>query len=75
MSTSQALRVAVLGGGSFGTVLANLAAENGHDTTLWLRDEAQLADMLATRENARYLPGFRLAESLSFSRDLEAVLG
>lgn len=75
MSTSQGLRVAVLGGGSFGTVLASLAAENGHDTTLWLRDEAQLADMLATRENARYLPGFRLAESLAFSRDLEAVLG
>ena len=45
MSTSQALRVAVLGGGSFGTVLANLAAENGHDTTLWLRDEAQLAEL------------------------------
>ncbi len=75
MGTSQALRVAVLGGGSFGTVLANLAAENGHQTTLWLRDEAQLADMQASRENTRYLPGFRLADNLAFSRDLETVLG
>lgn len=74
MSTSQRLRVAVLGGGSFGTVLANLAAENGHETTLWLRDESQLAEMLATRENTRYLPGFRLADGLSFSSDLQAVL-
>lgn len=74
MSTPQALRVAVLGGGSFGTVLANLAAENGHQTTLWLRDEGQLADMQASRENARYLPGFRLADGLAFSRDLQATL-
>ena len=31
-------RVAVLGGGSFGTVIANLAAGNGCPTTQWLRD-------------------------------------
>jgi glycerol-3-phosphate dehydrogenase (NAD(P)+) len=30
--------VAVLGGGSWGTVLANLAAERGFKTTLWMRD-------------------------------------
>lgn len=70
----EPLRVAVLGGGSFGTVLANLAAENGHVTTLWLRDAEQLADMQQSRENSRYLPGFRLADSLSFNSDLEAVL-
>ncbi|MDP2226760.1 MAG: NAD(P)H-dependent glycerol-3-phosphate dehydrogenase, partial [Moraxellaceae bacterium] len=56
------------------TVLANLAAENGHDTTLWLRDAQQLADMTATRENGRYLPGFRLADSLAFSSDLGATV-
>jgi glycerol-3-phosphate dehydrogenase (NAD(P)+) len=74
MSTFTAQRVAVLGGGSFGTVLANLAAENGHQTTLWLRDEGQLADMQTSRENTRYLPGVRLADGLAFSRDLEATL-
>ncbi|HET8730133.1 MAG TPA: NAD(P)H-dependent glycerol-3-phosphate dehydrogenase [Moraxellaceae bacterium] len=76
MTHSPQITVAVLGGGSFGTVLANMAAENGHPTTLWLRDEAQLAEMNATRENARYLPGFRLADGLRFSNDLaEAVTG
>ena len=74
MPDSPSLRVAVLGGGSFGTVLANLAAENGHGTTLWLRDQAQLADMSATRENSRYLPGVRLADGLRFSSDLAAAL-
>lgn len=70
MTHSPQWRVAVLGGGSFGTVLANMAAENGHDTTLWLRDEAQLAEMNATRENSRYLPGFSLSAHLKFSNDL-----
>lgn len=74
MPDSPSLNVAVLGGGSFGTVLANLAAGNGHPTTLWLRDPAQLADMSASRENARYLPGVRLADGLRFSSDLAATL-
>lgn len=64
------VRVAVLGGGSFGTVIANLSASNGHPTTLWLRDPQQLADMRETHENTRYLPGFQLCPELQFSDDL-----
>ena len=30
--------IAVLGGGSFGTALANLVAENGLPVRLWMRD-------------------------------------
>lgn len=74
MTQFTPLRVAVLGGGSFGTVLANLAAENGHATTLWLRDDAQLTDMQEGRENSRYLPGFRLSDNLNFSTNLETTL-
>ena len=36
MSTNK--RVSVLGGGSFGTVLANIAASNGYEVFLWVRD-------------------------------------
>jgi glycerol-3-phosphate dehydrogenase (NAD(P)+) len=76
MTESGKPHVAVLGGGSFGTVIANLAAGNGCDSTLWLRDAELVAEMSAGRENARYLPGFRLADSLRFSNDLaEAVAG
>ncbi|MBA4152421.1 MAG: glycerol-3-phosphate dehydrogenase, partial [Acinetobacter sp.] len=62
----SSFNVAVLGGGSFGTVIANLAASNGHATTLWLRDPQQLADMREKQENTRYLPGFPLDPSLQF---------
>ena len=35
------LKISVLGGGSFGTVLANIAASNGYNVSLWVRDSDQ----------------------------------
>lgn len=68
------MHVTVLGGGSFGTVLANVAAEAGQTVTLWARDEAQVEEMTASGENSRYLPGFQLHPSLRYTTDLaEAV--
>jgi len=67
-------KVAVLGGGSFGTVIANMVAENGHPVSLWLRD-AERAEQLNTKhENSRYLPGYKLSENLFASSCLEDVL-
>lgn len=65
-------KVTVLGGGSFGTALANIAAENGNDATLWLRDAERAEEIRTRHENTRYLPGCRLAESLQASTDLRA---
>ncbi|MFY0675927.1 MAG: NAD(P)H-dependent glycerol-3-phosphate dehydrogenase [Neptuniibacter sp.] len=67
-------KVAVLGGGSFGTVIANMVAENGHPVSLWLRD-AERAEQLNTKhENSRYLPDYKLSENLFASSCLEDVL-
>ncbi len=69
-------QLAVIGGGSFGTVIANLLAQNGHSTTLWMRDELRAVETQESRENSRYLPGFRLAENLIITSDLaDAVNG
>lgn len=72
--SANPLRVTVLGGGSFGTAMANLAARNGCDTRMWIRDAATAQQMQATRCNQKYLPDFQLHESLVFGSDLsEAV--
>jgi glycerol-3-phosphate dehydrogenase (NAD(P)+) len=46
----------------------------GHQTRLWARDRALVADLQARRANAVYLPDIRFPEGLSVSNDLEEVL-
>jgi glycerol-3-phosphate dehydrogenase (NAD(P)+) len=70
-----AMKVAVLGAGSWGTALASLLARNGHDTVIWGRNAEQVRSINEKHENARYLPGISLPESLKASADLaETVL-
>jgi glycerol-3-phosphate dehydrogenase (NAD(P)+) len=68
----EALKVTVLGGGSFGTAIANMAAVNRLDTTLWMRDSKYADTCRKTRENTKYLPGYALSEDLQISSDLES---
>ncbi|OMH38722.1 NAD(P)H-dependent glycerol-3-phosphate dehydrogenase [Motiliproteus sp. MSK22-1] len=56
--------ITVLGGGSFGTVLANIAAENGNKVYQWMRSSDQAERMAVNRENERYLPGCKLHPGL-----------
>lgn len=72
---SQPAEVAVLGGGSWGTILAHLAAQNGKRTLLWLRDPEVARAIDERRENPRYLPGTRLADGLRATTSLEEAVG
>jgi glycerol-3-phosphate dehydrogenase (NAD(P)+) len=68
--------VAVLGGGSFGTVIANIIACNGNRVRLWLRNSERAASINRHRENLEYLPGYRLHDDLNATTSLEqAVAG
>lgn len=60
------MTTAVLGSGSWGTALALLLARNGHDVTLLGRDPEEIAILRSTRENLKYLPGFRLPENVKY---------
>lgn len=66
--------VAVLGGGSFGTALANILAENGQRVWQWMRDPAQAEAMRVQRENPRYLKGIKLHPGVEPRTDLPEVL-
>lgn len=74
LTNPEPQQVAVLGGGSFGTALANIMASNGYHTTLWFRDEKRAADCQQSRENAHYLPGYKLHDKLVISSDLAGSL-
>jgi len=65
--------IAVLGGGAWGTALANLAARAGASVTLWARDADQAAAMAAARVNARRLPDIALHAAVAPTADLAAI--
>ena len=66
-------RIAVLGGGAWGTALANLAARTGADVDLWARDPGHVAEMAATGVNARRLPGIPFVAGVRPTGDLAAL--
>ncbi|WP_273825111.1 MULTISPECIES: NAD(P)H-dependent glycerol-3-phosphate dehydrogenase [Pseudomonas] len=66
--------IAVLGGGSFGTAVANLLAENGHRVRQWMRDPEQAEAIRVNRENPRYLKGIRIHPAVEPVTDLAATL-
>ena len=74
LDQKTALRVTVLGGGSFGTAMANTAVRNGCDTMIWIRDEAIAAEINATHINKRYLPDFQLDAGLRAESNLEKAV-
>ena len=66
--------IAVLGGGSFGTAIANLLAENGQVARLWMRDAEQAETMRRERVNPRYLKGVPVHPGVEPGSDLVEVL-
>jgi glycerol-3-phosphate dehydrogenase (NAD(P)+) len=66
-------KVAVVGGGSFGTVLAHIAAKNCLEVRLWIRNEDQARAINSTRINAQYAPELKLHEKISAVTSLERV--
>lgn len=67
-------KIAVLGGGSFGTVIANMLADKGHHVFHWMRDSLRVSEINELHENRRYLPGVTLSERVFATVDLaEAV--
>jgi glycerol-3-phosphate dehydrogenase (NAD(P)+) len=66
------MRVAVLGGGSWGTTMASLLAPR-HPTILWARDPEVARAVDSEHANPVYLPGFELSPQLRATSDLVEV--
>ena len=65
---------AVLNAGGWGTALAAILGRAGHEVRLWTRRPELAEALLRTRENATYLPGVTLPETVSPTHDLTTAL-
>lgn len=68
------MRVSVIGGGSWGTALAAVLGERGHDVRVWCHEPEVAQSLRERHENARYLPGIVLPASLTGTTSLSESL-
>ena len=67
--------VSFLGAGSWGTALAILCANNGHQVTIWSKVKAETDMLKEHREHLERLPGVKLPDSIVIEEDLEKASG
>jgi len=72
--TAAIERIAVIGGGSWGTALASRLAANGNDTVLWVYEPELVSEINASHTNSLYLPGINLHPTLGCTGDLEEAV-
>ncbi|MDR2000285.1 MAG: glycerol-3-phosphate dehydrogenase, partial [Zoogloeaceae bacterium] len=66
------MKIAVLGAGAWGTALA-LTLASRHQVRLWTWQAAHAQAMNAARENAEFLPNYKLPPDIVISADIAAV--
>jgi len=69
-------KAAVIGGGSFGTVVANILADNHIHTVQWMRNDDVARSINEQHSNPQYLPDVSLNPALTATTDLlDAIRG
>ncbi|URD60234.1 NAD(P)-dependent glycerol-3-phosphate dehydrogenase [Sphingomonas sp. KRR8] len=67
------MKVGVIGGGAWGTALAQVAAAQGEPVLLWAREAEVVTSVNSDHENKLFLPGLRLAQSIRATSDIGAL--
>jgi len=62
--------IGVIGGGAWGTALAQVAASEGREVLLWAREPDVVEAINGQHENAVFLPGSKLHETVRATGDL-----
>lgn len=67
-------KVSVIGAGSWGTALAIVLNDNGHDVTIWSIMEDEIEDLKKNREHKAKLPGVHINEKIHLTANLEEAM-
>ncbi len=65
--------VGVIGGGAWGTGLAQALARGNHKVTIWALEDEVVESINKDHENKRFLPGYKLSENITCSKDIVEV--
>lgn len=68
------MKIAVIGGGAWGTALADLLARKGEQVTLWARESEVVESVNRRHVNEMFLPGAALAPALRAEADITAAV-
>ncbi|KAA0891246.1 NAD(P)H-dependent glycerol-3-phosphate dehydrogenase [Oryzomonas rubra] len=71
---SKSEQIAVIGGGSWGTALANRLAANDHDVLLWAYEKELVREINTAHTNSLYLSGIPLQPKLVATGDLRGAI-
>jgi glycerol-3-phosphate dehydrogenase (NAD(P)+) len=66
-------KIGVIGAGAWGTAIAKVLAECGHELSLWCHEEKLVTEILERGTNERYLPGVSLPSGIGADSDPLAV--
>jgi len=64
------VKLGIIGGGAWGTALAQVAAAGDHETRIWALEETVVESINSAHQNSVYLPGIDLSEAIRATGDL-----
>ena len=67
-------KISVMGTGSWGTALAILLHNNGHQVMLWSAHPEKAASLNQTREDPKKLPGIKIPDGIVITGDEKTAL-
>lgn len=67
------MKIFVIGSGSWGSALAQICVDNGHDVLIYGNNPDEINEINATHTNSRYFPNVTLNENLKGTLNLEDV--
>lgn len=68
------MKIGLFGTGAYGLALSSILAHNRCDITMWTRFDKEKENLETTRQNEKYLPGYKLDESIQITTNVEECI-